>query len=92
MIAIKALFICICLYTIIEQIEAAAKHHAKTRHGDEADKASKLHQKHQKPGKGKKAETEPVKATTDLPEGASREVKMTPEEGGILLDLLFGLI
>uniref|UniRef100_A0A5K4FA79 MEG-7 n=2 Tax=Schistosoma mansoni TaxID=6183 RepID=A0A5K4FA79_SCHMA len=87
---IKVLFICMCLYTIVKVIEADTEDKANTTQGEASEKIPKPTRKHSKPGRSlgrdkKKLSTKPT-------DGAVKVEKPKPEQSGIILDLIAGML
>ncbi|CAH8539913.1 unnamed protein product [Schistosoma intercalatum] len=88
--AIKILFICMCLYTILNEIEADTKDDATTPKSVASKKISKPSGKLQKPGRrlGQGRKT----SSTNGSVVATKVEKPQADQGGIILDLIASLL
>ncbi|CAH8503009.1 unnamed protein product [Schistosoma turkestanicum] len=88
--AIKVLLICLCLYTILQEIEADTTVSVKAPVADKSAKISKPTRKYPRPGRS--LEKNKKKSSTELPDGAVRVEQPKPEESGIILDLIAAML
>ncbi|CAH8532149.1 unnamed protein product [Schistosoma mattheei] len=88
--AIKVLFICMCLYTILNEIEADTKDDATTPKSVASKKISKPIGKPSKPGRrlGQGRKT----SSTNESVVATKVEKPQADQGGIILDLIASLL